>query len=139
MRLEEGVAAVRAENVALREQVQALLARVQELEAKQAKDSHKRSKPPSTDGPTRMPRTAPQQEVATWMSSQDSWLKESGSRLGRSAWTSPRPTSAGRTTWKLPLPTAGSSRLPWRPSASASPAATASPTSATSPSTTAPT
>ncbi len=34
----------------LREQVRALLARVQELEARAAKDSHNSGKPPSTDG-----------------------------------------------------------------------------------------
>src|SRR5258708_16264979 len=91
MQLEEEVAALRAENVALREQVQALLARV--------------------------PRTAPQQEVATWMSSQDSWLKESGSRSVRSEWTSPRHTSAGRTTWHFPLPTHAPSHPPSPPTA----------------------
>lgn len=39
-----------AENAALREQVRALLERVQELEARRAKDSHNSSKPPSSDG-----------------------------------------------------------------------------------------
>ncbi len=47
---EEEIAALRAENTALREQVQALLARVQELEGRLAKDSHNSSKPPSSDG-----------------------------------------------------------------------------------------
>ncbi len=42
--------ALRAENAALREQVQALLVRVQELEARLTKDSHNSSKPPSSDG-----------------------------------------------------------------------------------------
>src|SRR5258706_1495963 len=50
MPLEEEVAALSAENATLREQVRALLARVQELEARLAKDSHNSSKPPSTDG-----------------------------------------------------------------------------------------
>jgi transposase len=41
---------LKAENAALREQVTVLAARVQELEARLAKDSHNSSKPPSTDG-----------------------------------------------------------------------------------------
>src|SRR5262245_13118908 len=48
---------LRAENAALREQVQALLARVQELEARLAKDSHNSSKPPSSDGLRRKPKS----------------------------------------------------------------------------------
>lgn len=39
-----------AENAALREQVTALVHRVQELEARLAKDSHNSSKPPASDG-----------------------------------------------------------------------------------------
>jgi transposase len=42
--------ALQGENAALREQVHALLGRVQELEARVAKDSHNSSKPPSSDG-----------------------------------------------------------------------------------------
>ncbi len=49
--------ALRAENAALREQVQALLARVQELEGRLAKDSHNSSKPPSSDGLRRKPKS----------------------------------------------------------------------------------
>lgn len=52
--------ALRAENAALREQVQTLLARVQELEARLAnaqKDSHNSSKPPSSDGLRRKPKS----------------------------------------------------------------------------------
>jgi hypothetical protein len=45
MLLEEEVAALSAENATLREQVRALLARVQELEARLAKDSHNSCKP----------------------------------------------------------------------------------------------
>ncbi len=47
---EEEVVALRAENAELREQMTALLSRVQELEARVAKDSHNSGKPPSTDG-----------------------------------------------------------------------------------------
>jgi hypothetical protein len=47
---DDEIAALRAENAALREQVRALLARVQELEGRLAKDSHNSSKPPSSDG-----------------------------------------------------------------------------------------
>jgi transposase len=49
--------ALRAENATLREQVQALLDRVQELEARLAKDSHNSSKPPSSDGLRRKPKS----------------------------------------------------------------------------------
>jgi transposase len=49
--------ALRVENAALREQVQALLARVQELEGRLAKDSHNSSKPPSSDGLRRKPKS----------------------------------------------------------------------------------
>ena len=41
---------MRAENAALREQIAALAARVQELEGRLAKDSHSSCKPPSSDG-----------------------------------------------------------------------------------------
>jgi transposase len=50
MTLEEHAAELEAENAALREQVWALLERVQDLEARLAKDSHNSSKPPSSDG-----------------------------------------------------------------------------------------
>jgi transposase len=53
MMREEEIAELKAENAALREQVRALLDRVQELEARLAnatKDSHNSSKPPSSDG-----------------------------------------------------------------------------------------
>jgi transposase len=52
--------ALRAENVALREQMQALLAEVQELKDRLAaalKNSHKSSKPPSSDGLRRQPKS----------------------------------------------------------------------------------
>lgn len=41
---------IEAENTTLREQVAALLARVQDLEGHRTKDSHNSSKPPSSDG-----------------------------------------------------------------------------------------
>jgi transposase len=47
---EERIAHLEAENAALHEQLQALLARVQTLEVRLAKDSHNSSKPPSSDG-----------------------------------------------------------------------------------------
>jgi hypothetical protein len=45
------IAQLEAQNAALLEQVQALVARVHELEGRLAKDSHNSSKPPSSDGP----------------------------------------------------------------------------------------
>src|SRR5262245_14368970 len=53
----EDESALRAENAALREQVQTLLARVQELEGRLAKDSHNSSRPPSSDGLRRKPKS----------------------------------------------------------------------------------
>lgn len=47
---DEENAQLKAENAALREQVQTLLARVRDLEARLGKDSHNSSKPPSSDG-----------------------------------------------------------------------------------------
>src|SRR5258707_15055639 len=47
---EERVAQLEAENVRQREQIAVLVARVQELEARLAKDSHNSGKPPSSDG-----------------------------------------------------------------------------------------
>src|SRR5262249_28801383 len=55
--LEAEHAALKAENAALREQVRALVARVQNLEGRLAKDSHNSSKPPSSDGLTRKPKS----------------------------------------------------------------------------------
>jgi transposase len=48
-RAEDHLAELEAENAALRAQVKALLGRIEELEARLAKDSHNSSKPPSTD------------------------------------------------------------------------------------------
>lgn len=50
MTSEERIAELEAENATLREQLTVVLARVQELEARLAKDSHNSSKPPSSDG-----------------------------------------------------------------------------------------
>jgi transposase len=53
----EEIAALKAENAALRGQVQALVTRVQELEGRLAKDSHNSSKPPASDGLARKPKS----------------------------------------------------------------------------------
>jgi transposase len=50
MSSEERIAELEAENARQREQIAVLVARVQELEARLAKDSHNSSKPPSSDG-----------------------------------------------------------------------------------------
>src|SRR5262252_2516407 len=47
---DERIAHLEAENQRQREQIAALLARVQNLEAQLAKDSHNSGKPPSSDG-----------------------------------------------------------------------------------------
>jgi hypothetical protein len=47
---DDRIAQLEAENQRLREQNRMLLARVQDLEARLAKDSHNSSKPPSSDG-----------------------------------------------------------------------------------------
>ena len=53
--LDAQVARLSAENAALRAQVEQLLERVRELEARLAKDSHNSSKPPSSDPPFKKP------------------------------------------------------------------------------------
>jgi transposase len=55
--LENENAALKVENATLRQQLQALVARVQELEGQLAKDSHNSSKPPSSDGLARKPKS----------------------------------------------------------------------------------
>ena len=50
MTSEERIVQLEAENARLREQLTVVLARVQELEAQLAKDSHNSSKPPASDG-----------------------------------------------------------------------------------------
>jgi transposase len=54
---EDEIALLRAQNAALREQVTVLMARVQDLEARLAKDSHNSGKPPSSDGLARKPKS----------------------------------------------------------------------------------
>jgi transposase len=54
---EEEIAALKAENARLREQVEALGALVQELQGRLAKDSHNSGKPPSSDGLGRKSRS----------------------------------------------------------------------------------
>jgi transposase len=55
--LENENARLKAENAAQRQQLQALVARVQELEGRLAKESHNSSKPPSSDGLARKPKS----------------------------------------------------------------------------------
>src|SRR6478672_7832561 len=50
MTREVRIAELEAENAALRERVELLAARVEELQARLAKDSHNSGKPPSSDG-----------------------------------------------------------------------------------------
>lgn len=64
MNAEETIATLRAELAAapetiaaLTDQVAALLERVKDLEGQRATDSHNSSKPPSSDGPVRVPRS----------------------------------------------------------------------------------
>ena len=54
---EEENVLIKAENTALREQVTKLLAQVEDLQARLAKDSHNCSKPPSSEGLARKTRS----------------------------------------------------------------------------------
>jgi len=56
-RVEVELAAERAENASLRQQMEQVLARLREVEGQLAKDSHNSSKPPSSDGPGRKRRS----------------------------------------------------------------------------------
>src|SRR6266699_5307656 len=56
-RVEAELARERAENASLRQQMEQLWARLREVEGQLAKDSHNSSKPPSSDGPGRIPRS----------------------------------------------------------------------------------
>src|SRR6266566_3330919 len=56
-RVEAELARERAENASLRQQMEQLWARLREVEGRLAKDSHNSSKPPSSDGPGRQPRS----------------------------------------------------------------------------------
>ena len=55
--VEAELAAERAENASLCQQMEHVLARLREVEGQLAKDSHNSSKPPSSDGPGRKPRS----------------------------------------------------------------------------------
>ena len=57
MKPQDENAQLKAENAALREQVQALIERVRDLEGQLAKDSHNSGKPPSSDGLARKTRS----------------------------------------------------------------------------------
>jgi transposase len=57
MTANEQITQLQAENAALREQNQKLLARIQELEGRLRKDSHNSNKPPSSDGLRRVPKS----------------------------------------------------------------------------------
>lgn len=57
MTIEERLAELEIENASLRKQVLVLAERVQELEARLAKDSHNSNKPPSSDGLARMTKS----------------------------------------------------------------------------------
>jgi transposase len=56
-RVEAELARERAENASLRQQMEQLWARLREVEGQLAKDSHNSSKPPSSDGPGRIPQS----------------------------------------------------------------------------------
>ncbi len=56
-RVEAELAAERAENASLRQQMESILVRLREVEGQLAKDSHNSSKPPSSDGPGRKLRS----------------------------------------------------------------------------------
>ena len=72
-------AELETENATLREQVAALAAQVQELQARLAKDSHNSGKPPSSDGLGRAGTQSHQAEEPAQAEWEEAW---------RTAWAS---------------------------------------------------
>lgn len=99
---EERIAELKAENRRQGEQIAVLLARVQELEARLAKDSHNSSKPPPSDGlgrTTRSLRTPSGKKPGGQVGHRGETLRF-GSQPRRDRGVPPLPV------WRLPYPIA---------------------------------